>query len=105
MYNVSFGQMVCVTNDSATLMEKGFFHGYTPTVWLVILLQAGGGLVRGHTGHMCITQANIYDHIYYHENKVDLLSYCLLVYLFVCFVCLFVCVCASGRCECGNVCG
>ncbi|KAJ8270809.1 hypothetical protein GJAV_G00119520 [Gymnothorax javanicus] len=31
-------------NDGAKVMEKGFFYGYTPWVWFVILLASIGGL-------------------------------------------------------------
>jgi UDP-sugar transporter A1/2/3 len=31
--------------DSAVVLQKGFFHGYTPLVWFVIALQAIGGLI------------------------------------------------------------
>jgi solute carrier family 35 (UDP-sugar transporter), member A1/2/3 len=38
-------QMVCWYNDHEAITANGFFHGYTPIVWIVVLLQAGGGLV------------------------------------------------------------
>ncbi|CAH8875495.1 unnamed protein product [Trichobilharzia szidati] len=31
-------------NDAAKVKSLGFFHGYTPIVWIVIILQAFGGL-------------------------------------------------------------
>lgn len=31
--------------DGSTVMEKGFFYGYTPIVWLVVVLQACSGLI------------------------------------------------------------
>jgi hypothetical protein len=31
--------------DLAPILEHGFFYGYTRWTWLVILLQAGGGLI------------------------------------------------------------
>jgi hypothetical protein len=33
-------------NDLEAVRRDGFFRGYTSVVWTVILLQAGGGLVR-----------------------------------------------------------
>ena len=31
--------------DYSPIRSSGFFHGYTTTVWSVILVQAGGGLL------------------------------------------------------------
>ncbi|KAI6649045.1 UDP-N-acetylglucosamine transporter isoform X1 [Oopsacas minuta] len=33
------------TYDGRAVLETGFFHGYTNTVWIVVILQAFGGLV------------------------------------------------------------
>ena len=35
----------CYSRDVTQLSEKGFFFGYNNYVWLVIVLQAAGGLV------------------------------------------------------------
>merc|ERR1740129_1963157 len=35
----------CFVNDGAAIRQDGFFRGYSVLVWVVILLQAGGGLV------------------------------------------------------------
>ncbi len=34
-----FGLMIVFIFDYKAVMEKGFFHGYTTIVWLVVLLQ------------------------------------------------------------------
>lgn len=36
-----------VSGDLATVMEKGFFYGYTNMTWACILMNAGGGLLVG----------------------------------------------------------
>jgi solute carrier family 35 (UDP-sugar transporter), member A1/2/3 len=38
--------ILCLYNDYEAITTKGFFFGYNTIVWIVILLQAGGGLVR-----------------------------------------------------------
>jgi UDP-sugar transporter A1/2/3 len=35
----------CYINDGVEIQRKGFFIGYNPTVWCVILVQAFGGLI------------------------------------------------------------
>ncbi len=35
---------VCI-EDGKTIQEKGFFVGYSPTVWTVVIVQAVGGLI------------------------------------------------------------
>jgi len=37
--------MFFVTTDGAIVMEKGFFYGYTPLTWSVVMVGALGGLV------------------------------------------------------------
>ncbi len=34
-----FGLLIVFIFDYKSVMEKGFFHGYTTVVWLVIILQ------------------------------------------------------------------
>jgi hypothetical protein len=34
-----FGLLIVFIFDYNSVMEKGFFHGYTTVVWLVIILQ------------------------------------------------------------------
>jgi UDP-sugar transporter A1/2/3 len=40
-----FFGMFFVTTDGGVVMEKGFFHGYTPLTWGVVMVGALGGLV------------------------------------------------------------
>lgn len=35
---------ICI-EDGKTVQEKGFFVGYSPTVWAVVIVQAVGGLI------------------------------------------------------------
>jgi UDP-sugar transporter A1/2/3 len=37
--------LAAVLQDGSNISELGFFHGYTSIVWMVILLNAGGGLI------------------------------------------------------------
>ncbi|KNC75958.1 UDP-N-acetylglucosamine transporter, partial [Sphaeroforma arctica JP610] len=39
------GMVVVAINDYSAVVQNGFFYGYTPLVWLVITLQAAGGLI------------------------------------------------------------
>lgn len=36
-----------VTGEMTTILERGFFHGYTPMTWLCVTMNAGGGLLVG----------------------------------------------------------
>ena len=38
--------MACYYRDGDRIKDKGFLHGYDKYVWGVIVLQAGGGMVR-----------------------------------------------------------
>ncbi|RWS30439.1 UDP-galactose translocator-like protein [Leptotrombidium deliense] len=42
---IPFGLMQVFVTDSSVVSEKGFFYGYTLLTWIVILLQAQGGLL------------------------------------------------------------
>ena len=37
-----FGLLIVLIFDYQVVMEKGFFHGYTIVVWLVVFLQVIG---------------------------------------------------------------
>ncbi|CAB3376800.1 Hypothetical predicted protein [Cloeon dipterum] len=43
--SMPIGLITCFVNDSATIMDKGFFVGFDSFIWFVIALQALGGLV------------------------------------------------------------
>ncbi|RYH29913.1 hypothetical protein EON65_06865 [archaeon] len=45
LIGIVMGSISCYFRDSTVLIEKGFFVGYNEFVWLVIVLQAAGGLV------------------------------------------------------------
>ncbi|XP_020908826.1 UDP-galactose translocator [Exaiptasia diaphana] len=44
-YSIVIGLIGMEINDGAKIAEKGFFFGYTKLVWIVILMQAFGGLL------------------------------------------------------------
>lgn len=44
-FAVPFGLLTTLANDYAEVHEKGFFYGYNMLIWIVILLQALGGLL------------------------------------------------------------
>jgi len=43
--SVLLGLISVAWNDFTAIQEEGFFYGYTPTVWCVILLQSAGGII------------------------------------------------------------
>jgi UDP-sugar transporter A1/2/3 len=45
MFAVPFGLIGVLVTDIQTVNEKGFFFGYTFLTWVVVLLQAQGGLL------------------------------------------------------------
>ncbi|KAK6588583.1 nucleotide-sugar transporter [Cryptosporidium xiaoi] len=46
LYGIIFGYICCITGkDGVEISEKGFFYGFNTLVWLVILLQAIGGII------------------------------------------------------------
>ncbi|CAF3939127.1 unnamed protein product [Adineta steineri] len=47
IFGTIFGLLIVFYFDYKTVMDKGFFHGYTTIVWIVIFLQATGGLIIG----------------------------------------------------------
>ncbi|KAK8758282.1 hypothetical protein V5799_004084 [Amblyomma americanum] len=44
-FAVPFGLLTTLINDYSEVREKGFFYGYGMLIWIVILLQALGGLL------------------------------------------------------------
>ncbi|XP_023219472.1 UDP-N-acetylglucosamine transporter-like isoform X1 [Centruroides sculpturatus] len=42
---IPFGLITLLVSDFSNLQEKGFFFGYNALIWIVILLQALGGLI------------------------------------------------------------
>lgn len=44
-FAVPFGLLTTLVNDYAEVRDKGFFYGYNMLIWIVILLQALGGLL------------------------------------------------------------
>jgi len=45
IFGTLFGLVIVFIFDAKQVMDKGFFQGYTTVVWLVVLLQAMGGLI------------------------------------------------------------
>ncbi|XP_077865549.1 UDP-galactose translocator-like [Saccoglossus kowalevskii] len=45
IYGILFSTVAMFLKDGAAIREKGFFHGYTPLVWFVVVWQAFGGLL------------------------------------------------------------
>ncbi|CAH8662294.1 unnamed protein product [Heterobilharzia americana] len=44
LFGVPIGLLGVFINDASKINLEGFFYGYTPIVWIVVLLQAFGGL-------------------------------------------------------------
>ncbi|XP_071553030.1 UDP-N-acetylglucosamine transporter-like [Panulirus ornatus] len=44
MFSIAFA-VVAVSSDSTAIWEGGFFQGYSITTWMVVLIQAFGGLI------------------------------------------------------------
>ncbi|CAF1321561.1 unnamed protein product [Adineta steineri] len=47
IFGTIFGLLIVFCFDYKAVMDKGFFQGYTTIVWIVIFLQATGGLIIG----------------------------------------------------------
>lgn len=45
LYAIPMGLLTCLATDSDSIRTKGFFFGYTPTVWTIVFMQGFGGLV------------------------------------------------------------
>ena len=45
LIGVVFGTLTGVVYDGAEILEKGFLKGFSPAVWLAVLLQGLGGLL------------------------------------------------------------
>ncbi|CAF1474821.1 unnamed protein product [Adineta steineri] len=45
IFGTIFGLLIVICFDYKAVMDKGFFQGYTTLVWIVIFLQATGGLI------------------------------------------------------------
>ncbi|CAF3811611.1 unnamed protein product [Rotaria sp. Silwood1] len=45
LFGTFFGLVIVFCFDYKAVMDKGFFQGYSTIVWIVILLQATGGLI------------------------------------------------------------
>ncbi|CAF1117253.1 unnamed protein product [Adineta steineri] len=45
IFGIIFGLLIVFFFDYKAVMDKGFFQGYTTIVWIVIFLQAIGGLI------------------------------------------------------------
>jgi len=60
-FSCIFGVIMIVQSDGPAIKARGFFQGFTPLVWLVILVQAVGGLLIGavlkYTSNMAKTFA------------------------------------------------
>lgn len=60
-FSCIFGVIMIVQSDGPAIKARGFFQGFTPLVWLIILVQAVGGLLIGavlkYTSNMAKTFA------------------------------------------------
>jgi len=45
MYSIFFSILSIILNDWHTVMEQGYFHGYSPITWLIVLTSATGGIL------------------------------------------------------------
>lgn len=45
VFGIILGLLGVIMNDAVDVFEHGFFSGYTPIVWLVVIVQAAGGLM------------------------------------------------------------
>jgi UDP-sugar transporter A1/2/3 len=45
LFSILFSILFTLISDLNSILHQGFFHGYTPLVWLMILIGAMGGLI------------------------------------------------------------
>eukprot|EP01039_Chlorochromonas_danica_P009790 gene9790-10828_t len=80
---IAMASASCYWRDGAVLVEKGFFVGYNSSVWLVILLQAAGGLLvamvvkyadnvlKGFATSISILLSALVSAIYFHDISIN----------------------------------
>nr|CAH0103774.1 unnamed protein product [Daphnia galeata] len=84
IFSIIFGAAGVVINDWDKVAQRGFFDGYTPVVWLVIMLQAMGGLVvaavikyadnilKGFATSVSIILSCLCSYVILHDLNLDL---------------------------------
>ncbi|KAK4026255.1 hypothetical protein OUZ56_015265 [Daphnia magna] len=84
IFSIIFGTAGVVINDWDKVSQRGFFDGYTSVVWLVIMLQAMGGLVvaavikyadnilKGFATSVSIILSCLCSYVVLHDLNLDL---------------------------------
>jgi len=87
MFGTIFGLMIVYCFDFKAVMAKGFFQGYSPIVWMVIILQAIGGLIiavvikfadniiKGFATSLSILLSSVVSYFLLHDFVPTLLFY------------------------------
>ncbi|XP_057373730.1 UDP-N-acetylglucosamine transporter-like [Daphnia carinata] len=45
LFSVLFASLGVLMKDGSTVINQGYFHGYSPFVWLIATMQASGGII------------------------------------------------------------
>lgn len=84
LFSMVFGAAGVIINDWDKVAQRGFFDGYTSIVWLVIMLQAMGGLVvaavikyadnilKGFATSVSIILSCLFSYVVFHDLNLDL---------------------------------
>ncbi|CAF1112791.1 unnamed protein product, partial [Didymodactylos carnosus] len=87
IFGTLFGLVIVYTMDYNVVLEKGFFHGYTTIVWIVVFLQGAGGLiiaavikyadniVKGFATSLSIILSSVVSYFLLHDFQPSLFFY------------------------------
>jgi len=88
IFGTIFGLIIVVFFDYKVVLEKGFFQGYTTIVWIVVFLQAIGGLIiasvikyadniiKGFATSLSILFSSVISYLVLHDFIPTLFFYC-----------------------------
>jgi len=84
IFSVLFGAIAVIFNDGGKVIHRGFFDGYNSVVWLVVMLQASGGLLvaavikyadnilKGFATSISIILSCLFSYVVFHDLELEL---------------------------------
>lgn len=84
LFSVLFGTVAVIFSDGSKVVERGFFDGYNSAVWLVVMLQASGGLLvaavikyadnilKGFATSISIILSCLFSFVVFHDLDLEL---------------------------------
>jgi len=83
IFSIIFGAAAVIINDGHNVLQRGFFDGYNSVVWLVIMLQASGGLLvaavikyadnilKGFATSISIILSCLFSYVVFHDLELE----------------------------------